>query len=443
MAEAALKPGAVWLASFLAYPLAGWPLLAHAGYRRFSAACRIGLATAVGAVLISFWMTVFALGRWAWRPLPLLLLGAATGAALRWILPRAAARQPEASGPPPRLFEKLALAVAAGAVLWAFVAAFSGAATSTDYIFLWAPKAQDFASVRTIDAGFLNDLTLLYLHRSYPPLVTNLLAYASVVAGRFAWGTGILTFPLFLGALALALPGLLRRAASPRAAWACAATIVSAYGFLGSHLRVAGNGEPFLWLFETLAMAILVGPFASEPGGQLLAGLLLAGAAAAKIEGLPFAVAAIALFLLVAGRAAIRRPVTLLLLVLPTLLTLGVWFAFGAARHLFVTYESYGSVFVSHWSRLPAVLAGIGREIWSGAFALPYLAPLAALLLAPGKTRRALVQIGTTAALSLFFLFTYLNHETDPSQFINWSAGRVFSPITAFLAIASLAHRDG
>jgi hypothetical protein len=42
--------------------------------------------------------------------------------------------------------------------------------------------------------------------------------------------------------------------------------------------------------------------------------------------------------------------------------------------------------------------------------------------------------------LAAFFVFTYL-HLPDASQWIGWSAGRVFSPLLAFLAVAVLCQR--
>src|SRR4029077_18391276 len=77
------------------------------------------------------------------------------------------------------------------------------------------------------------------------------------------------------------------------------ALTISALGFLGNEFDVAGNGEPWLWLFETLAMALLVGDSGTTASGQLLAGLLLAGAICAKVEDLPFALASVALFLVI------------------------------------------------------------------------------------------------------------------------------------------------
>jgi hypothetical protein len=283
-----VRAGYLWLFSLTYCPLAGWPLLAHPSYRRLSFPSRTGLSCVVGAILISGWMTTFALLGIAWRPVVLVLMAALLSYLLRFLLLSSEAAEEEAPVRESRrsLAEKLALVVIGVSVLTALAAAASASATSPDLLLFWGPKAQAFAAARTVDAAFLRDPLLDYMHRSYPPLVTNLYAFASIVAGRLAWGAATLVFPLGLGVLALALPGMLRRAVPRPIAWCCSALVVSAFGFLGNELDVGGNGEPWLWVFEILAMVSLVGDFAARRAGQLLAGLSLAGAVTAKVAAL-------------------------------------------------------------------------------------------------------------------------------------------------------------
>ena len=421
-------------------PLAGWPLLAHPAYRGLSRICRISLSAAVGAVLVSFWMTVFALARLFWRIPLLVLAAAATAFLLRSLLkPEPAGEQPPDT-PKANAAEILPTLLAALAVGWALLASASGAATSTDLVAFWGPKAQAFASARTIDSKFLSEPFLGYLHPDYPPLVTNLFAFGAMAAGRFPWGAGALTFPMLLAALALALPGVLILAAPRPTARACSALIVAALGLLGSVFYVAGNGDPALWLFETLAAAVLIGPAARIRSGQLLAGLLLAGATGAKVEGLPYAAAIAVLFLLV-RRREIRTGSASLLLFAPTVLSLGLWFAFGIARHLFLGYRGYGRFSEIHWDRLGIVLSAIGDALWSAAFALPFLLPFLALVVFR-KARPTIIPTGASLLLSLFFVFTYLHGDPDPREWVGWSAGRIFAPVAALLALAGIARRD-
>ena len=434
-----MRSGYLWLASLLCCPLAGWPLLAHSSYRRFSRACRAGLSAAVGSVLVSGWMTVFALAGIAWRPIVITAAAVLTAFLLRLLAREEGLQPPEASVSPALPGERLASGIATVAVLAALAAAGSAAATSVDLLYFWGPKAQAFAAARTVDVSFLRDPMLQYMHPSYPPLVTNLSSFASIAAGRFAWGAATLLVPACLAAIALSLPGLLRTGAPRRTAWAASALVVSALGLLGNELDVAGNGEPWVWLFEVLGTASLLGSAATTGPGQLLAGLLLAGAASAKIEGLPFALAAVILFLAF-RRHEVRVGRAAAFLIAPSAVSLGAWFAFGASRRLFYGYEQYGSFLEIHWNELTVVLSGIASALWSAAWALPWLLPLAALLVAPGQAGLARLPLVLAAVLAGFFVFTYL-HLPDPSLLIGWSAGRVFSPLLALLAVAAVSGR--
>ncbi len=125
---------------------------------------------------------------------------------------------------------------------------------------------------------------------------------------------------------------------------------------------------------------------------------------------------------------------------LPSAISLGTWFAFGASRRIFYGYEQYGRLLDIHRDLLPLVLSEIGGVLWSAGWALPYLLPLAALIAAPRKSRRILIPLGVSAALAIFFVFIYL-HGDNPGKWIVWSGGRVFSPITALLALASACKR--
>jgi len=428
-----LKSGYLWLASLVACPLSAWPLLLHRSYRRFSLPCRIGLAFASGGVLLSTWMTLFALAGILWQPIVLLAMSALTAFLLRFLLRKQDSAAPERTRP--GLPAAMAAAISTLAVLIAVAATTSAAATSPDLLYFWGPKAQAFAFARTFDLAFLRDYYMQYVHVSYPPLVTNLYAFASMIAGKFAWGAATLTFPLCLGALALSLPSVLRGIdAGPSGVFA-STFLVATFGFLGNNLDVAGNGEPWLWIYETLAAALLVGPFAATAAGQLLAGLLIAGAATAKVEALPFALAVAALFLYLRRREIEIGPAAAFLL-LPTAISLGAWLAFGATHRLFAFYEQYGSFFDIRWQDLGDDLGNVGKAIWSAGWALPWLLPLAALLAARKRSRPALLPVLVSVVLAAFFVFTYL-HQSDPAQWISWSAGRVFSPIVAFLTVAA------
>jgi hypothetical protein len=438
--------GLLWIASLGLVGLAGAPLLAHRAFAALPLPARLVLAGATGAVLVSFAMTAAVLLGIPWSVPWLVLAGAGLAAGLRPLLgapdPSRAVRPPAPEGRERHLILAASL-LSAAAVAAALVATAAGAATSPDLLFFWGPKAQQFAIARTFDAAFMRDVLHHHMHAYYPPLVTNLGAFASMVAGRMSWTGATLTFPVLLAALALGLPGTLSGRLGRARAAAIAALTVSAIACLGIEADVAGNGEMTLLLFETLAVALLLSDSADEGATQLLAGLFLAGAAAAKVEGLPFAIAAAALFLFTRPRAGRALAPAAARLILPAAAMLSAWFAFGATRRIFFGYSGYGRFLDLHPDHLAVVLSALGRSMAATGRALPWLVPLACVLLALPLTRRWIVPIGTAAALTAFFLFTYLHRAEDPSLWISWSAPRVFSPVAMLLCLAASLGNAG
>jgi len=441
-----VRAGYLWLASFAVFPLAGAPFVVHPAFRRFGNVCRIALAGGVGMVLLSATMTVWALAGWRWGPI-LVLASAAVAFALRSLIPKGSdpappeARSGRRDQSQARTLVWIALILTAISIFAALAATLAARSTSPDLLLFWGPKAQQFAAARTIDAGFLSAPYLEYLHVYYPPLVTNVFAFATMIAGRFPWGAATLTFPLLLAATAVGLFGILRAEAPAPPAAAATALVISALGLTGIHSSVAGNAEPFLLFFELLAVALLVTPAARSEAGKLLAGLFLAGAAAAKVEGLPFVGAVIVLFLLVDRDAARPFARSALLLLAPTIVSIGTWLAFGAMRKVFFGYKGYGRSLEFHWDHLSAVASAIGTALWKAGYVLPFAVPILVLLTIRPKGRRAVLPLGVAAALSVFLLLTYLQSPRDPRLWIAWSAARTFSPVTAMIALASFRGR--
>jgi len=449
----------LWLASLLVFPLAGAPLLSHRAFARYGAPARFVLAGAVGAVAVSFAMTVVSLTAVKWN-LPLLVVaGAAECFALRAAVGRTLpqARLPEAPRPPGSRIpfsplEWAAVTICAASVVVSAIAALTASATSPDLILFWGSKAEAFAAARTIDDNFLGEPFLRFLHTSYPPLVTNAYAFATIAAGRFSWLGAIATFPALVAALAVSLPAVLRRWAPRRDALVATAFIAAAAAVAGDALDMAGNADMALLLYEILAAAVFLGasgPRAGDqasavPSAELLGGLLLGGAAAAKVEGLPFVLTAAGLYLLLRRRAPRELPASFARILLPTVLSLGAWFAYGRRYFLFRWYESYGPTLEVHLSRLGIVLGQMLEAFWRTGYALPWLVPLAALFAVrrftaqPGRFRAGTgaFPIAISAVLSLFFVFTYLHGSPDPSLWITWSAGRIFLVVAALLVLA-------
>jgi hypothetical protein len=425
-----------WLGTLLLLPVAGAPLLARPTFRRFAPAARVVLAAGAGAALVSFAMTLFSLAGLRWSPLPLVL----TAALLAGTFGRLAGGTPEPA--PVRgaigRASLLAAGISAVCVVAALAATLAGAATSGDLFFFWGPKAQQFAVTRGVDVAFLADPSHGYMHPYYPPLVSGLDAFASIASGRFSWTAAALTFPLLLAALAISLPGVLRGAvARPRAA-AAAALVMAAVGALGIRAAVAGNGDMPLVFYETLAMALLLRRDAGDAAVQWLAGILIAGAASAKVEGLAFGLAAATLFVAL-GLGEAGAPRIALRLLLPGALALGAWFTFGISRGLFHEYSEYGRFLEIHLEHLPRVGAAVWQTLSGTGRGLPYLVPLVCLLMEGRPPRAALLPLGTAGALVFFLIFTYLHLANDPSEWIAWSAARVFMPVAVLLALAPCA----
>jgi hypothetical protein len=381
-------------------------------------------------------MTLFTLAAIPWRVLPILAAAALLGWGVSALLP-AATSLPEAAPSRFAPVEALAAAVSAISVLAALGATIAGAASSVDLFFFWGPKAQQFAIAHGVDAAFLADRSHEYMHAYYPPLVANIEALATMAAGRFSWTDATLTFPILLGALAMALPGVLEGVAVRPAAGAAASLAIAALAVVGIRAGIAGNGDMPLLFFETLAMALLLRRDADEPAIQLLAGVLLSGAAAAKVEGLTFALAAAALFLVLRGGGGAEAAKCGARLLLPTAAALAAWFAFGATSRLFAVYSEYGPFFALHLDHWPSVVTEIPRALAGTARGLPYAVPLVCLLAAGPPGRGALLPLGTAAALVAFLVFTYFHLAEDPSQWIGWSAARVLAPLPMLFALAA------
>jgi hypothetical protein len=441
-----MRAGHLWLASLLVFPLVGAPLLKARAFRVFGLPTRAVLSAGVGAVLLSWTMTLFALLRLRWGPV-LVLVAAAVAFALSMLLPRdeEVLSSPDGKGDGRNRVDRAAAVIAISlttlSLLAAFFATLAGRSTSPDLLLFWGPKAQEFADARTIDVEFLSAPYMEYLHVYYPPLVTNVFAFPAMIAGRLPWGAAAQTFPLLLAATAIGLAGILKTESSTSRAAATAALATSAMGLLGIHAAVAGNADPFLLFFEILGLALLLTAVAASTAGKLLTGLLLAGAASSKVEGLPFLLAAVVIFLVLEKKR--RGPIgkAVFLLVGPTAVSLGTWFAFGAVRKLFYGYQSYGRFLDMRWDHFDEVARGFGAAFWKAGYALPFIVPLVVLLATRGKTRQALLPVGVALALIGFFWFTYLHGEPDPTQWIGWSAARVFSPLTFLFALAALCSR--
>jgi len=188
-------------------------------------------------------------------------------------------------------------------------------------------------------------------------------------------------------------------------------------------------------------MALLLRSDAGEASLQWLAGLLLAGAATTKVEGLPFVLAAVALFLGLRGEPFRSALAVTARLLGPTVLMLAAWFAFGATRGLFHEYSEYGPFATLHLEHFPRVASAVAGALAGTAHGLPFLVPVICLLAAGKPARGSWLPIGTAAALLAFLIFAYLHMAADPRLWVMWSAARVLMPVPPLLALALGAPR--
>ena len=305
--------------------------------------------------------------------------------------------------------------------------------TCADLLYIWAPKAIRFALVGRIDAIFLGFPHYSLMHADYPPLLTLLFSFATLVAHRFSWWGALLLTPISLLATALAFRAIASEAIGDRLAnrYALVLGALLACGFASG--MVGGAADPTLVLYEVIAVTALT--FApNDRGARLLAALCLGAAVFTKVEGALFAFVTVGAFVLCNRRLWLRA----FAMSIPTIVFFGSWFLW--ARH-YDLLDIYG------WSKNPlhpevakTVFTGTFRQAGYEAAYLPWIAPV--VLLGFGRNfRRAalplLVAIGSVAYI-LFFYF----HSPDPQWWIASSAMRVLLTPVACLAVASAAASE-
>ena len=436
------RAGHLWILALALLPIAGAPLLALPAYRRFSLPCRAVLSAGVGAVVLSVSMTFLSLLGWRWAVWNLAVTAGAILLGLRALAggsPTGPIHRPAPSGNG-RFIRRVSWAIVLVAAASSFVAAATSAATSADLVLHWATKGQQFAAARTLDVAFLRNPFLSYINVSYPPLVPNVYALAGMVAGRFSWAGATLTFPILLLAMAIALPSAVEADPAPRASLPAAALLAATLASAGPILQVAGNGDMALLFFEVLSLALLVGPARFEPAIQSLAGVLIAGAATSKVEGLVFAAAAVARFLVV-NRRSLRWAPASARLGGPAAVALGLWFVFGLRFRLFHFYQGFGPLLEIHWDRLGPVLAAMARSLFAVDLGLPFLLPLAVLLVVRPRFAGGWIPAAVAIGSVLFLVFTYLHGGADPTEWIGWTASRVLLCVPALFIVSSASRQ--
>lgn len=412
--------GARWLVLMALLPVLGVYARWFRGVRALPAAARIPVYFAAGLVTICAEMfALSAIGvRWSfWLLLPLpLLLGIAALVKTRI----------ETARPQPRPRWITFLAVGALAIFTS--AALSGAVTSGDFVLFWGVKGQRFGVERILDTEFMIQPNH-YMHPDYPPLVPLSYAWTMLGGGRaMDWWGGVAAAPLFLALSTIALWGL-GRYARIKTSDAIATLFASLFALLYIRNSIAGNAEPALFFFATVALCALI----CQRDRELdpIVAIALTGAVWSKVEGGVFA-------LLVLGISWIARPgpwrqraiAGLKVAILPCI-ALVSWLAFAHARGLSDTYAVKGGISLAY---LRPTLTVMAQEAAMNLAFAPWIA--LAILLLLGRTKRAGLPWLLIAAAFVAFLITIALH---PDPRLEWNAGRTLMTPLLLCIVAALA----
>jgi len=322
------------------------------------------------------------------------------------------------------------LVLTAAALAAVTYAAMTARVTSSDLHLFWAAKGERFGLEGRIDVAFLGRPDHRLMHADYPPLWPCLYAFATMLGGRFAWGAALATLPFFLALSVVAAASFARPRLGCLEAAGLAAVFAALFGFLLSHGMTAGNADPALLFFETLALCLLV--FArEEPGAFLVAGIALSGAAWLKLEGIAFGWAVIAAAALAIRPFSGRK---LAQLAVPPLVAYGTWMAFCRAHGLLDTLGSHR--FLVSAERLRTVASGMLRAASMGSAYLPWiLVALLFVLRRPGGA--AVFAVLVAAFIAAFDCTFYLSSQGDPAVWILMAGERtLMTPLLALLLAA-------
>lgn len=424
--------GARFLLSFLALPLLGLSSWALPGIARLAPGARVAVATAAGALLLAVEMFGFQLLgiRWslpALAALPLLLSAAGLVVFHRHRVPDSGSLSGEKSVG--------AIVMASVSMLLASYAVATARATSVDLLLFWGSRGARFAAAGGIEVPFLADSRHRFMHPDYPPLVTFLYAWGTLASGRFPWGAALLTMPFFLTLAVVAFWSSARDASPASRRPAEHGAILAALLALVCVASLsAGNAEPTLLFFETLALSAIVFGRGTRTHDAVLA-LGLAGATWTKIEGAAFAALAGACFVWLNRRepGIWRR---LLRVAGPAALLLACWLAFAASHGLLQGYvgATYGPFSMEQWR---TVLSEIVENADYGVFYLPWV-----VVFTMGAFRRrdggAGAFLAAAAGFLIFIVFSYMREGFDPTTWIQWSAPRLLMTPLLFLFFAAV-----
>ncbi|HKR64620.1 MAG TPA: hypothetical protein VJZ00_12890 [Thermoanaerobaculia bacterium] len=396
-------------AAYLLLPLIGIAMSRLDDVRALPLTARIAIAGAAGALITAFVMSAMSLAGVEWSRTRLVIVFAIL-AALGFTRVRNGTRDTFHIADVCTL---VVLAITAYGLLTA-------RETTGDLLFFWGPKGAHFFRAGAIDAGYLRDPNHFFAHRDYPPLLPLLFAWSNTISREFSWWAAVLASGLFL----CGIIALIRACGDALSALLAASVLAWAFGWA----QIAGGADPLLLFFEAVTVTALIS-FRDARSQTIVAAIGLAGAVLTKVEGASFAIAVIVALLL--ERRPSRR---LAAIALPAAALLGAWLLFLVRADLLDTYRGPGTFTLRYWRE---VLAGTFAAARYNAFWIPWIAPIAIVLLAGRNIRRARLPLTIAALTILATLYFYLKSPTDPNAFwIPSSAQRVLLTPLLMLLIA-------
>lgn len=277
-----------------------------------------------------------------------------------------------------------------------------------DFIYHWGIKGERYFLARGFDFEFLRQPWNWMRHPEYPHLFPGLLAATAIVAGSFDEPAMMLWTAVFFFALLAAGREALRAAGASRpAAQATLALLALGMAMFGIGYALGGSPDWVMALVPLAAWPLLLRPadrasnLPADRASDLGVGLLAALAAATKMEGLPLAAFLVGVYLARRGRGWWRAVPAV---VLPPLLTLGPWLAYGLHHQLLAGGRAERDLSLRFAGTIVrTVLDCLGASAWHGAGFLVLLLP--ALLFCRPARPAALV---ATLQL-LFYAYVYLS----------------------------------
>lgn len=307
-----------------------------------------------------------------------------------------------------------------------------------DFVYHWGLKGTRFFLHRGIDWVWLAHPWNWAVHPDYPNLLPGLYAASALLAGRFEPHAQMLWSSLFFLAMLASAREALRSGWIVGDRWIGQATL-AAVGLLTAmfgmgHLMAGAADWMIAGAFLAALPALLRPP---DRAGDWQIGLAAGFAAAAKIEGMPFA-------LILAGTQLLRRLLAernvrdslraALRLGLPATAVGIPWLLQVSHYRLFLGSNSGAFDLARADVILPALAEALADPPWHGLSLLVFLGP--ALLLVP-RTR----PVAVVATLQLlFYLYVYFTAPVETRYYVLTSFSRlVFHLIPALVVAGGVA----